>query len=419
MIEEIAQALFSTAPDAIVVVDAQGKIALANPQIQQLLGYTPQELAGRPVEDLIPAHFREAHQLHRRSYAGAPSIRPMGSRIWALHRSGAQIPVEVHLSPLETGQPPLTAAFLRDLRPRLLVEAQVHQAHERIQQELADAIRFVRALLPSPLEVPPVSIHWALQPSAELGGDALGYHFLPDGRLALYLLDVCGHGISPALLGVAALTSLRSQRLPGVQFADPSSVLRGLSRAFPSSEHNGMFFSAWYGVLDIASGELRFASAGHPPALLLFQGEAFELEAPGTFLGISDDGSWETIHTSLPAHSTLLIYSDGACELETPSGAMLPFDQFLQQARQSNESPDPSEFMMKFAQQTRQGAPFDDDVSLLSVKRSLPLACRLRSHAQGQFCDLTLVPPEGFPTSTNLNGTDWHHQMPQLCCTCT
>jgi PAS domain S-box-containing protein len=375
--DQVGRTLFSTAPDAIVLVDARGKIALANPQIQQLLGYTPEELVGRPVEDLIPEHSREAHLQHRKNYVRAPSIRPMGSRIWALRQDGQQIPVEVHLSPLQAGQTPLVAAFLRDLRPRLLVEAQARQAHERIQQELTDAIHFVRALLPSPLEVPPMSIHWAFQPSAELGGDALGYHFLPDGRLALYLLDVCGHGISPALLSVAALTSLRSQRLPGIQFTDPSSVLRGLSQAFPSSEHNGMFLSAWYGVLDINSGELCFASAGHPPALLLFQGEVFELEAPGTFLGISDEGSWETIHTSLPAHSTLLVYSDGACELETPSGAMLPFDQFLQQARLSNESPDPSDFMMKFAQQTRQGAPFDDDVSLLSVKRSLPSPSRL------------------------------------------
>jgi PAS domain S-box-containing protein len=369
LLEQLARTLFTSAPDAIVLVDAAGTILLANPQIQALLGYEPGELPGRSVEDLVPEPLREAHRGQRHRYGEAPSVRPMGARIWARHRSGELVPVEVHLSPLPSERGPFVAAFLRDLRPRLRIEEQVHRVHERLHQELLDATRFVRSLLPAPLDLPNLSVRWAFQPSAELGGDALGYHTLPDGRLALYLLDVCGHGISPALLSVAALTSLRSQRLAEVDFSDPSSVMQGLSRAFPSSNHNGMFLTGWYGVLDPTSGELRFASAGHPPALLLFQGEVFELEAPGTLLGFGDVGGWETIHTSLPVRGGLLVYSDGAYELETPSGDMLSYERFLEEARQSHDFPDPSEHMLRFAERVRQGAPFDDDVSVISVKR--------------------------------------------------
>lgn len=371
LLQQLGQELFALAPDAILLTDADGNIALANPQVHALLGYLPEELVGRAIETLIPEELREAHRDHRKQYQAAPATRPMGARIWARHSSGIPIPVEVHLSPIPTGDALYVAAFLRDLRPRIQIEEQVQQVHDRLQKELLDATEFVRSLLPPPMDIPPFSVRWSFQPSAELGGDALGYHLISNQHLAVYLLDVCGHGISPALLSIAALTTMRSQRLRGVDFTDPSAVMKGLSRAFPSSEHNGMFFSCWYGVLDLSSGELRFASAGHPPALMLLQGEALELDAPGTFLGLTEQGGWETIHSSLQPGACLLVYSDGAYELMDEQGKLMPYEAFVEEARQSCRSPNPSAHILEFAQRKRNNRPFEDDVSILSVCRKL------------------------------------------------
>src|SRR6516165_4490632 len=100
------EALFESAPDAIVVVDEAGEILLANARTERLLGYTRAELAGKPIELLIPERLRDTHVRHRDRFAGAPATRPMGAglELVAQHRDGREIPVEVSLSPLATEQ---------------------------------------------------------------------------------------------------------------------------------------------------------------------------------------------------------------------------------------------------------------------------------------------------------------------------
>ena len=98
------------------------------------------------------------------------------------------------------------------------------RVHERLKAELADAAGYVRSLLPAPM-AQPFTIDWRFEPSAELGGDAFGYNWVDPDHFALYLLDVCGHGIGPSLLSIAVLHLLQAASLRDVAFHDPSQVL--------------------------------------------------------------------------------------------------------------------------------------------------------------------------------------------------
>jgi PAS domain S-box-containing protein len=97
------RALVELAPDATVVTDHDGRITLVNRQTEVLFGHERQDLLGQPVELLIPARFRAAHQQHRAHYLAAPRTRPMGAalQLFGRRRDGSEFPVEVSLSPLD------------------------------------------------------------------------------------------------------------------------------------------------------------------------------------------------------------------------------------------------------------------------------------------------------------------------------
>ena len=145
-------------------------------------------------------------------------------------------------------------------------------SQRRLADDVDEAARYVESLLPEPLRRGSIRAEWRFIPSADLGGDSFGYHPLDDQHFALYLLDVCGHGVGAALLSVSALNALRSQSLPQTDFRDPGQVLNALNRAFPMDQQNGKFFTIWYGVYNATTRLLRLLPAAATPAALLLTG---------------------------------------------------------------------------------------------------------------------------------------------------
>lgn len=111
--------LFEASADAIVVVDADGRIVLANAACEELLGYEARALTGQPLQMLVPARY-PGHEELRAGYFRASRPRPMGLglALAARHADGREIPVDISLSPIEVGGQKLTAAAMRDLRGR-------------------------------------------------------------------------------------------------------------------------------------------------------------------------------------------------------------------------------------------------------------------------------------------------------------
>ena len=123
--EERFRGLLESAPDAILLVDDVGRIALVNSQTERVFGYTRQELLGQPVEMLVPERFRANHPALRSGYAREPRVRSMGEgrELFGLRKDGTEFPVEISLSPLATGEERYVISAVRDVTQRKKAEA--------------------------------------------------------------------------------------------------------------------------------------------------------------------------------------------------------------------------------------------------------------------------------------------------------
>jgi sigma-B regulation protein RsbU (phosphoserine phosphatase) len=247
------------------------------------------------------------------------------------------------------------------------------QASQQVlANDLASASRYVRSLLPPPRDEGVVRADWRFIPSADLGGDAFGYHALDAEHFAMYLLDVCGHGVGAALLSVSALNAIRSEALPATDFHDPGSVLAALNRAFPMERQNDMFFTIWYGVHHAPSRRLVWAGGGHPPAVLLSPGgDRRLLESDGPLIGAVDGLEFESAAAEVAPGSRLFVYSDGAFEIGLRNGSMWAFDDFLDVlARPANGPENPMDSLVTHVRSISGRDDFQDDFSMVELQFS-------------------------------------------------
>ena len=116
----IIEALLQVSPDAVIVVDADGRIESASAPIERLFGYRPSDLIGQPVEILIPRELKAVHEAHRTRYMAHPGARAMGSglALYGRRRDGSTLPVDVSLAPIEVDGDHFVGAFIRDATDR-------------------------------------------------------------------------------------------------------------------------------------------------------------------------------------------------------------------------------------------------------------------------------------------------------------
>jgi PAS domain S-box-containing protein len=128
--EEQFRNVLESAPDAMVIVNNQGRILLVNAQTEKLFGYSRAELTDQPVEMLIPKRFRPNHPGRRGDYAAQPRVRSMGAglELYATRADGSEFPVEISLSQLDTPDGPLIQSSIRDVTDRKRVEEELKRA---------------------------------------------------------------------------------------------------------------------------------------------------------------------------------------------------------------------------------------------------------------------------------------------------
>jgi phosphoserine phosphatase RsbU/P len=200
------------------------------------------------------------------------------------------------------------------------------RANARMKRDLDAAAHVQQTLLPdkSP-EAEGLSFAWSYRPCEELAGDALDIVRINDGLIALYLLDVSGHGVPAALLSVTATRSLHP-RGGGVasvvagsganpEAVSPGQVASRLNALYPMESNGDHYFTLIYGLLDVRTRKFCFTIAGHPAPVLARAGERpRRLAVSGLPIGMMEEAEYDETVIELQPGDRLYLYSDGLTE---------------------------------------------------------------------------------------------------------
>jgi len=211
----------------------------------------------------------------------------------------------------------------RDLSISIRSSGGVREQMERISQELSLAANIQRELIPNVMPVVEgLDFGVLYRPAGYVSGDIYNIEKIDDKRIGFFIADAIGHGVPAALL-----TMIISQSLPmrgGVsdgRLISPSDALARLNDDLCDvSDGTPRFATAVYGILDIESGFVQIANAGHPSPVLIGEDGNYEVEAGGPLLGVFHDAHFPEETIQLRPGQTLLLYSDGF-ELAFPEKA--------------------------------------------------------------------------------------------------
>src|ERR671914_1228185 len=250
-------------------------------------------------------------------------------------------------------------------------QQQEAQERERIEQELRIARLIQQTLLPKTLpQLPSYDVAAYYQPAREVGGDFYDFFELEDGRLGLVVGDVTDKGIPAALVMATTRTMLRvsAQRL-----FPPAEVLRRANEALVTDIPPNMFITCLYAILDIESGRLVYANAGHDlPYLRHFGSDVEELRARGMPLGLMPGMEYEEKQITLKRGESVLFYSDGLVEAHDPHHEMFGFPrlQSLVGTHRSGESSLIDFLLSELTTFIGEDWEQEDDITLVNLQRS-------------------------------------------------
>ncbi|MDP5337678.1 MAG: PP2C family protein-serine/threonine phosphatase, partial [Nodularia sp. (in: cyanobacteria)] len=248
----------------------------------------------------------------------------------------------------------------------------LHTQKLLLETELAEAAEYMRSLLPLPA-TEPFSINSRFIPSRQLGGDCFDYYWLDSDYLAIYLLDTAGHGLKAALPSISVLNLLRSRALKELNYYQPSDVLKALNQTFQMNYQNDKYFTIWYGVYNRVNRQLIYASAGHPPAILLSGTTAKKtqiqlLRTPGMPVGMFPESKYVDAYCNIDKFSSLYIFSDGAYEITKLDGTLWSLDAFIQILVSLQHTIDRQlDQVLNYLIALNSKEAFDDDLSILQI----------------------------------------------------
>ena len=214
----------------------------------------------------------------------------------------------------------------------------------------------------------PIQVNSRFLPSQHLGGDCFDFYWLDENHLVFYVLDVSGHGLGAALPSVSMQHLLRSQSLPKADLYEPHTVLTALNQVFQMGQQNPRFFTMWYGIYNHQNHQLKYASAGHPPAITLTPQRSIEhVGQTGRLpIGVLSDAPYVTDQGVLSPGSCLYLFSDGIYELESTNGAVWTLEEFIQVLRAHDGQN--LDTLMDRVLMAAQSPSYTDDCSLVEIK---------------------------------------------------
>jgi predicted ester cyclase len=309
--------------------------------------------------DLVASRFT-GRSVHRGTFLGvAPTGEETTYTAIHIHRIvGGKIAEEWSESDFLSVMEP---AYEQEIRMR-----------ERIEQELRIARLIQQTLLPKTLpELPGYNVAAYYQPAREVGGDFYDFLELEDGRLGIVVGDVTDKGVPAALVMATTRTMLRAaaQRL-----FSPGEVLRQANETLVTDIPPNMFITCLYAILDLESGRVVYANAGHDLPYRRRAGRsesAEELRATGMPLGLMPGMNYEEKEIVLGKGESVLFYSDGLVEAHDPHREMFGFPrlQGLVGTHRSGGSALISFLLSELTRFTGEDWVQEDDITLVTLER--------------------------------------------------
>jgi phosphoserine phosphatase RsbU/P len=213
------------------------------------------------------------------------------------------------------------------------------EKQKHLDEDLKAAAGIQQSLLPQKLPImDEFAIAWKFLPSDVIGGDIFNIYRLDDHTLALYMIDVSGHGVPSALITVSISQALqphnngilkkKTGKPPYYRIQQPRAVLNFLDREYPL-ERFGKIFTVIYAIIDIQKGRLIYSSAGHPPPVLLHaDGSLSLLEKGGPIIGLNGKIPFEEGHIRLRFGDVLIFHTDGIVEFQNDDGVFYGTERF-------------------------------------------------------------------------------------------
>jgi PAS domain S-box-containing protein len=305
-----ASAILNALPDGAYITDVDRNILFWSAAARRITGWTDTEVAGHSCNDNILVHVdKDGHELcgkdmcplHRSIVTGLPSKEPL--LVYAKHRSGERIPVEVSVAPLRDSKGRVVGgielfrdltASMKDLERAHLIQASAMESHPDSDPRLAVSIRYT--------------------PNDLVGGDFYHMEHLYPDLIGVMIADVMGHGVASALYTMQLRSLWEDWR---EEAGNPARFVTHISRQLHVlAEDAGYFATAICMTINPATGELDFVRAGHPAPLHVgLDGRASSVGTVQMALGMVEDAVYTCEHLTLAHGETILLYTDGAIEI--------------------------------------------------------------------------------------------------------
>ena len=345
-----ADALYRRSVDSAAVgmclINTEGDFVDVNEAVCEFFGFDAETLKSKTWHELTPEAYTQADREHLADlFAGRiesfrltkPYIHADGHPIWGDLSVGCVRDGDGHVEVLIAQINDITAEV--QSRERLVISEERNRVlAQGLQSELSSAAKYLRSVLPGDM-AGQVAVSTRYLPSNTLGGDCFDFRWIDDDHFMVYLLDVSGHGVESALIAVSVHTMLRSASFTTETMLQPDRVLATLNQQFGMDQHGSNYFTMFYGVYQRSSATLRYASAGHPPALVFTGGQVTELSSQSLPVGMFGDTIFATATVPVSPGSQMLLYSDGVYELQRGDGGQWPRRAFLDWCTRLGGSP--------------------------------------------------------------------------------
>lgn len=361
--------LWETATDAVLLMDTKSVIHFANPAVEKVFGYKPDEVVGQILTLLLPERIHSDHtkSFSRLLASGIHDSRRHVMETVGRRKESTEVLIEIAFNDMEFQGQRWFVAFIRDIteRKRAELELMEHQEQFRIAREIQQ-----RLFPKSSPNISGFDIAGISHPADAAGGDYFDYLQLLDGGIGVVVADVTGHGVGPALLMAETRAYLR---VVSLNRHDVGEVLTRANMVLSEDVDGERYVTLLMLRIDPGQRRLTYANAGHPAACIVSRSGEIRarLKRTAVPLGLKPGIHYETSPViELHEGDTILLLTDGIEEAVSPVGELFGVERAVQVARDcaGKSSVQIADALYQAVRQFSGNQPQEDDITAIVIQ---------------------------------------------------